>query len=454
MTDAKPRFRQQQDGTFTMRTSDGLQNVITGMGTERDSTQAHRFVFSNNYQDWTQFEAAFVENWLARKSVIIPVEDSTREWREIQHEEAAAIAQEEERAGLQQVIQRAFIDAGIYGGAIIVMLTDQPLDAPLDVTKIGKGGLKGLRVFDRTYVSAVDINMTDVLAGNYMLPNTYTLNGGTQNVHHSHVIRVPGAELPMRLRALNGWWDDSQLRRCLTDIKNAAASNAGIAALIQQANVDIINKKGLYNAIAAGDQDEQIASRYRKFNLMKSLYGLGLLDDNEEYSRNQISFGGLSDVMRAMMEWASGAVGIPITRLFGVQAKGLGNDTAGDQANYFNDIRSGQNGRYKRALRQLDEVLVRSALGHMPDDYAWHWLPLEQMNPNDVAQRQKTQAEKDEIRLNQGVPLSAVLRRLQSEGEYDISDEQIEQEERNEEAERQGEAAGRPAPEVEEEDET
>ena len=262
MTDTtKPRVRPNGDGTFTMTTADGLQNVITGMGTGRDSRSASSFTYSPSYQNWGEFEAAYAENWIARAIVDAPVDDATREWREFDTEEGQQIEAAEEDLGVQQVVQKAFKAAGLYGGALIIMMTDQPLDQPFDAEKVKKGGLKSLLVLDRTYVSAVEVNMTDPLATDYMMPSTYMLNGGSQSVHYSHVIRVPGAELPMRLRGLNGWWDDSHLRRAMEDLKDVVSSKSGMAKLIQQANIDIINKQGLSSMLASGDQDQQAATQ-------------------------------------------------------------------------------------------------------------------------------------------------------------------------------------------------
>ena len=55
------------------------------------------------------------------------------------------------------------------------------------------------------------------------------------------------------------------------------------------------------------------------------------------------------------MEWTSGAAGIPMTRLFGVQAKGLGIQ-AGDMNNYNNKIRGLQKSSYRPFLNKLDAV--------------------------------------------------------------------------------------------------
>lgn len=57
-----------------------------------------------------------------------------------------------------------------------------------------------------------------------MQPDYYRVNGGQQLIHFSHFVRAPGAALPMRLRMINGGWDDSRLRRCLEDVKDAVAA--------------------------------------------------------------------------------------------------------------------------------------------------------------------------------------------------------------------------------------
>ena len=58
-------------------------------------------------------------------------------------------------------------------------------------------------------ISGQNYNVTNILADNYMRPDIYRVNGGLQDIHHSHFITAPGASLPLRLQLLNGGWDDS-----------------------------------------------------------------------------------------------------------------------------------------------------------------------------------------------------------------------------------------------------
>ncbi|WP_256737642.1 DUF1073 domain-containing protein [Pseudomonas sp. dw_358] len=442
MKSNKPRLRPDGNGGFSMATRDGLVNLYTGLGTGRDSRTGGTFEFGT-YQDYVQYEAAYSENWIARDIIDIPVDDATREWREFQHAQADQIMAEEKRLGIQQRFQEGVKWARLYGGAVMVMLTDQALDKPLDVNKIKKGSLKAIRVIDRMYITGQDWNYTDILAENYMLPSYYLLYGGAQRIHFSHLVRMPGAMLPMRLRQLNGMWDDSEMRRCLEDLKDVVESKGGIAKLIQTANVDTVTVEGLKSALASGDTEKATIDRFRVFNLMKSAHSLALLDSKEEFDRKGVSFGGLGDILSVLMTWISGAAHIPMTRLFGIQAKGLGNGGEGDMNNYYNSLRGKQEGPYRQVLEKLDQVFIRSALGSFPDDYEFQWKPLDQPDGLELAQTRMANAQADDLRIQQGVPAYLVMQKLNAAGEFDVPEDLIKQMEANHNAQAQGEAADR-----------
>ncbi|MBE5221613.1 DUF1073 domain-containing protein [Pectobacterium parmentieri] len=418
--------------------NDGLANMMTGMGTERDRRTFNRFMF-NMLQDFAELEAAYIDNWIARDIIDIPVDDSTREWREFASDDATAIREAEKLYNVQAVTQDAFKWAGVYGGAGVLMITDQPFDKPLNVKKIKKGSLKRLLVLDRMFINGQAFNVTNPLAENYMLPDYFVVNGGSQQIHYSHFVKAPGAPLPMRLRMINGGWDDSRLRRCLEDVKDAVSAKGGVAALIQEANIDVINRENLANDLAAGDMDDVIAQRYNIFGMMKSLYRLALLDKTEEFDRKQISFGGLGEILSVLMEWTAGAAGIPMTRLFGVQSKGLGDSGQGDMNNYYNTIRGGQESKYRPFLKRIDEVLIRSTLGAMPDGLDFEFAPLSQPTDTELSAQRLADAQADELRLQQGVVRkSQVARKLMEQGVYGLKESDIANLESDEKAERDG----------------
>lgn len=407
-------------------TTDGLVNVASGLGTNKAKRSHNTFSYAV-LSDWQQMDAAYQTNWLARQIVDVPAEDMTREWRTIKCDGADDIRAEEDRLHIPMDCNEALSWARLYGGGGILMITGQDLTKPLNLNLVKKGSLQRVIVFDRFDMQAMTLNTWNVLATNYLEPEFYTINGGGQQVHWSHFARFMGAKLPRRQRAQTQGWGDSELRKCLDDIMDIVASKDGIAELMQEANVDVITRMGLSDELAS-DQDDAIVSRYTMFAHMKSVVQMALLDGDETYDRKTLDLAGVAPVLETLMTWISGAADIPVTRLFGTSAKGLNATGDGDLTNYFNSIRSKQLTQLDPAMRMLDEVLVRSALGYFPDDYNYVWNPLQQPDSVEMATAGKTRAETDQIYLDAGViQVSQIQRRLQAEEAYQFNDEDIEE---------------------------
>lgn len=409
-------------------TSDGpgaLQNVVSNMGTARDK-RSHSF-FGYQFIGQNELEAAYQSNWIARQIVDVPNEDATRQWRTFNGEEAKKIAQEEKRVGLQQLYQTASCWSDLYGGAGIVMITNQNLAKPLDVTKIREGDLKKLLVLDRWDLQPQKFNLNDPLADNWLKPDFYTFVNGTTTIHHSHVVRLEGARLPRRLSQIEQGWGDSRLRRAMDDLKDAISTKSGIASLVLEANVDVITRDGLSAALASPDCDA-ITKRYQLFGMMKSIVNLSLLDKNETLDRKSLSFSGLSSIMEQFIVWVSGAAQIPVTKLFGQSASGLSATGEGDLNNYYDSIKARQDGPNRRHLELIDQVLVRSAIGTFPDDLEFEWNPLFQASGLEQAQQDLADAQADTMNIDAGIiKPSHAMKRAQARGTYDITDEQIDE---------------------------
>lgn len=429
MTD-KPRIR---------GTADGLSNIVANLGTSRDKRSHNTFGYGYDAANWPELEAAYTNNWIAKQIVNVPVDDGIREWRAWQCEEAAEIEAEEHRLDLKGSYKEGRYWARLYGGSIILMVTDQPLDQPLDVSKVKKGGLKRLVVLDRWDVSPQNFNYFSPIDANYLMPENYTVTGGATMIHWTHVIRCDGELLPRRMRALNNGWGDSTLRRVMEDVKDAVATKGGIASLVLEANVDVIQRKGLSNELAS-DQDTQILKRYGLAAQMKSIVNTLLLDGDETYERKSLAFSGLSQIMEQFMVWLSGAADIPMTRLFGRSAAGLSATGEGDLNNYYDSVRAEQEGVFRMELRRLDDVLMMSALGRIPDECSYEWRPLYQESGTELAQQDLARAQAEDLRLQQGVlKPSQIALRMKDDGSYAITDEDIERMQADEDAQLNGE---------------
>ena len=407
---------------MTKTAFDGLQNVASGLGvgkSKRDNNVWTPAVLN----EWASLENAYTSNWIAERICDTPAKDMTREWRTIKCDGAEQVQNLEDELCVVQNVTEALTWARLYGGGAIIMITDQDMSKPLDINKIKKGSLKNLLVFDRWDLGVFKLNTWDVLAPNYLKPESYSVRGGTLQVHHSHVVRFTGKLLPRRLQQQTQGWGDSALRRCIYDVTDMAAAKDGIAELMQEANIDIIKRDGLSEELAT-DQDDVIVKRYSLFSQMKSCVNMALLDGDETLERATLNLSGVAPMVEQLMVWISGASGIPYTKLFGISAQGLSATGEGDERVYNDTIRAEQVGNLSLSMRKLDEVLVRSALGKMPPQFDYMWNPLSQPNVVETEQASLLRAQRDRIYLeDQIVQPSQVMRNLQSNETYQFDDE-------------------------------
>lgn len=404
--------------------ADGLVNVVTGLGTASSKGFHSNFQF-DAMGNFDELDAAYQSNWLARQIVDIPADDMVREWRAIKCNDAEQIRIEEDRLNLAQNANDALSWARLYGGAAMLMITNQDMEKPLNLGRIKKGDLSRLIVFDRYELMPTTINTWNPIAENYLLPEFYTVYGGGQRIHWTHFAKFMGAKLPRRRRQITQGWGDSELRKCMADLKSVVSAKDGISELMQEANIDVITREGLAEDLST-DQDTAIIDRYTMFSQMKSLIHLALLDGDEKLDRLTLNLSGVAPMMEILMTWISGAADIPATRLFGTSAQGMNATGEGDLKNYYDSLRSKQASQLDPGINWLDQVMVRSALGNMPEDFNWDWNRLSQPNRKEESEASKVEVETDVLLLDAGVITKAqIMRRLQSAEMYQFDDAKI-----------------------------
>jgi hypothetical protein len=151
---------------------------------------------------------------------------------------------------------------------------------------------------------------------------------------------------------------------------------------------------------------------------MKSFNRLVLIDkEHEEYSRHPNTFSGMDKVAEKFMLDLSGAAEIPMTRLFGQSPSGFSTGDS-DMKNYLDRVRSKQVADMLPQLHRLARVLVPSALGEWPTDFRIELNPLSQITAKEKSEIEKTNAERDQINVQLGVPEGVIIAELKERGVY------------------------------------
>jgi len=435
VTPPDPRGR---PGVFAV---DGISNLITGMGTESDKSY-HTQYLQETGVDRTTCDAIFRSSWLARRVVTSIADDMCRKWRTVMWDGSNDddgifdIQREELRVALPKRVHSALKWARHYGGAIVVMIVkgQDDLAEPLNVERVKKGDLQSLVVYDRwrLYGAPPDKfvgNNPHLLVPylnqqlgdpNFGLPEYYYLADTSMRIHHTRCVRFDGEELPWTDWMRNAMWHDSVYRSLMVAIKNYDTLIAGCGHLVQEASVDILSAEGLTDILGDDKGQTAMAARYQLMSMMKSVHRMIVIDkDLEAYDRKPVSFGGLKDLLDRFAQDVAGAAEVPLTRLFGVSPGGLNATGEHDQQNYDDHVAAKQIEVMSPQLYQLDQVMVRSALGYMPDDYRFVWNPMRQMSEAEKADIGVKNATRDKTYLDAGVLTEgAVARELRATGTY------------------------------------
>lgn len=368
--------------------TDGLVNLMSGRGTTVDKRAYNLWTF--NYLLPEQAEAAYRDNWLARKIVDIPAKDMCREGRNWQAEdsEIELVEKEEQRLALWDKLREALILARLFGGAALIVSTgDTDAMQPLDPELIGKDGLKYLHVVSR-YQLNIGPEITNPESEWFGKPEWFQINAGgnfggqTQlKLHPSRVIDFVGQAAPKGTRYFqtDSWfWGDSILQALGEPIKDAMTATGGFASLIDEAKIDIIRTPQLMDLVGTEEGETRMLARLKAAQLGKSTWRLLQLDKEEEWQQHQITWAGIPDVINCFIEKVAGAADIPVTRFLGQSPKGLQSTGKGEQQDYHAKVMADQNEILRPALERLDDILIRSAMGDRPDDIYWEFASLDQ----------------------------------------------------------------------------
>lgn len=371
--------------------NDGMQSLVTGMGTDRDKAASVSYVADTISP--TDLLAAYRGSSVARAIVDKPAVDSCREWRAWQAEDdqITALEAEEKRLGLQGMVLRARKRARLFGGsAIYIGTTDGDLSEPLNPERIGAGGIRYLTLLDRMELTPGDIQRDPTQPG-YGLPAWYSITpamgGGSLRIHPSRLAIFHGDELPSNDLIMGGdGWGDSVLQVAIDKVRHLDSTVANVASLVFEAKVDVIQIEDFTKNLRelGAKYEEMMLARFALAKLAKGNNGMLLLDSKEEYSQKSANFSTLPDIVTTFQVMVAQAADIPMSELFERTSGGL--NTGGHEADSYHErISREQALEVGPALSVLDECLIRSALGSRPPEVFYNWRPLAKPDAKDQA---------------------------------------------------------------------
>ncbi len=392
--------RIQQRGTQApqAKTNDSFQNFAarTGIGTD-SMASGNTYGFNPISRNRVQLEWMYRGSWLVGKAVDVVAEDMTRAGIDLNGtsnpDDIETLHRAINRLQIWQSINDTLKWARLYGGAIAVMLIDgQNVTTPLRIETVTKDQFKGLLVLDRWMVQP-SLQRPVAEYGPYLgKPEFYTINQNApalvnKEVHHTRVIRIEGYELPFWQQQTENGWGLSVVERLYDRLVAFDSTTQGAAQLVYKAHLRTYKVKDLRKIISAGGPVmDALVKQMELIRKYQSNEGLTLMDAEDDFETHQYAFSGLADITLQFGQQLSGAIDIPLVRLFGQSPSGMNATGESDLRNYYDSINAQQERRLRLPMTTLMDVLYRSVLGSAPpSSFSFRFNPLWQMSEKERA---------------------------------------------------------------------
>ncbi len=419
----------------TMRTAfDAWQNIITGLGTSsRDKRLSGQIVAPPIAASRDQYENIFTSDDIAARIVELPAREMVREWITITTEDAGGGEEGqkkealEERVNLskemtdkldelkaQSMLFKALVWSKVHGGSLLFLGVDdgqEDLTQELNIDQIRE--FKFLDVFDRWDVSIHDrYPFGHPKVGQprlYQLHASVSAEISEQNpvVHESRFIRFDGVLTSKYRQKMNGGWSDSVYVRLESVLRDFGVSWGGVAHLLQDFAQAVFKMKGLKDAISS-DNDDLVLSRIAIMDMCRGVSRAVPIDaEDEDFERKQTPVTGLPDLLDRFSMRLASAAEMPLTLLMGRSPAGLNATGESDITNWYNNISSRQETELRDPIEYILKLIWLSAdgptRGREPESWSFSFNPLWQLDRKEEAETRKTNAEADNLYIQNGV---------------------------------------------------
>lgn len=439
----KSRPRGAQPNTEAVSVQDAFSNPLFRLGYGSQSPlEATEYPLTRMTDNYALLNSLYRDNWVVQNVVGIIPDDMTKKWfapaGAVGPEHLKELDRVQRVTALRERVNEGLRWGRLYGGAAgLIMIRGQEgmLGQPLELESIYPGTFQGLYILDRW--QGVVPGMELVFEGGEPVPAYYSITDARGNtvakVHHSRLVRFTGRDLPFLERVAELYWGESEVEALYNDVVKHDNVAANMAALTFRANVDTMEVQNLDQlfSVTSGEQQRRFWNVMQAQSVMKSNFGMQLVNRGDQIKNTQYTFTGLQEVYDSMCLDLSGASRIPVTKLFGRSPAGMNATGESDLRNYYDYVDTLREAKLRPTLEKLLPVLAMSAWGAVPDGLDITFPPLWTPTAAEVAEiaLKKAQAIRDTFQagLFRADTAQRELKKLADEtGMFDsISEEEI-----------------------------
>ncbi len=327
---------------------------------------------------------AYVEIALIQTLCCTPVDDALRGGvditsKQLSPEEISKLQISLDRDADLTTVGQAATWNRLYGGAGVIILTDQDPETPLDLAQISEDEAVEFRAvdmweltWDKQEAEGYDPTIQEETFDFY---NYY----GVQ-VHKSRVMKLKGLEAPSFIRPRLRGWGFSIVEKLVRSINQYLKATDLTFEVLDEFKVDVYKIKNLVDSLMSPIGAQKVYERVQMGNLQKNYQHALVMDSEDEFDHKQISFSGLAEAMEGIRIQIASDMRFPILKLFGTPAQGL-NASDEDSIEVYNSMVEVEvRDKIKYIILRICEIKCQKLFGFIPDDLAITYKPLRIMS--------------------------------------------------------------------------
>lgn len=326
---------------------------------------------------------AYVEIGLVQTVCRVPVEDALRGGIKIQTSQLSPEEVEKLQSSIDRdddlgTIGQAAIWNRLFGGAGVLILTDQDPELPLDLSAIGEDTPLEFRAVDmwELFWDKQNVENYDatIQQESFEFYNYYG-----QQVHKSRVMEMKGLTPPSFIRPRLRGWGFSVVETLVRSVNQYLKATDLMFEVLDEFKLDVYKIKNLVDTLMSPLGAEKILERTQLANWQKNYQHALVMDSEDDYDHKQLSFAGLAETMQQIRMQVAADMRMPLTKLFGISAAGF-NSGEDDIEVYNAMVESEVRSKIKYIILQMVEIKCQKLFGYVPDDLMIDFKPLRVMS--------------------------------------------------------------------------
>jgi phage-related protein (TIGR01555 family) len=322
----------------------------------------------------------YCEIGLIQTIVDVPVDDALRggvilKSKQLDEDEILKLINSLDRDDDINTVGQAAKWNRLFGGAGVLIMTDQDPMQPLNIEAINKDTPLEFRAVDM-WELFWDKQNTDGYDPSLQTENFEHYSYYSQQLHKSRVMRMKGLTAPSFLRPRLRGWGFSVVEKLVRSINQyIKATDLGFEVL-DEFKLDVYKIKNLTTTLMSEVGATAVQKRVQMANWQKNYQNAIVMDSEDDFDHKQLSFAGLAEAMEGIRMQVASDMRMPITKLFGTSAsKGFATDQ-NDMEVYNAMVEAEVRNKIKYDLLRVIEIKCQKLFGFIPDDLSIEFKPL------------------------------------------------------------------------------